>query len=333
MAEAIRSLDVEITGPFGIRGTLNQAEATIVAVEGLAVAHVELVATSRGAAALLDDAMTLTPDGVELRLPTLSEAIASQGLWRGLASGASWGLRLEARVPAGSWLDLRSKVATLKTEGRFGSVRWASRLGDITVERTEFLSADIGMGNLKVGSCDAAEIDGGAGDITIKEIDGSLVVDGGMGDVRVRSLRGTATIVTELGGVTLDSVSASGGTPDAEGQIADLRVSCTAGDIKIKELTSGSARLSTTMGDVTVGIARESDLVHADLRSGAGSTRCKVPLAPGTQAQQPPQPQTYGTPGAAWGTPPAPLGVQVRAMSSSGDITVRRARRRKRDHG
>lgn len=324
-SDATRSLDVEITGPFGIRGSLNQAEARIVAVEGLTVAHVELIATSKRGAALLDDAMTLTPDGLEIRLPTMSEAIAAQGLWRGLASGASWGLRVEARVPAGSWLDLRSKVASLKTKGRFGSVRWVSSFGDVRLERTEFLSADIGMGNLTIGCCDAAEITGGAGDVTITEVGGSLTVDGGAGDVRVRTLRGTATIRTGLGDVTLGEVSASGGAANDDGdpEAADVRVSCTAGDVKIKELAAGSVRLSTAMGDVTVGVARGSDLVAADLRSGSGSARCKVPVAPDPQAGGPPDaPLTWGTP---------PLGVRIRATSSSGDITVRHSRRGQRD--
>ncbi|PWD51240.1 hypothetical protein C8046_11825 [Serinibacter arcticus] len=323
--ENTRTIDVEVTGPFGIRGSLNQAEARIVAVEGLTVAHVELVATSKRGADLLDDAMTLTPEGLEIRLPTMSEAIAAQGLWRGLASGASWGLRVEARVPAGSWLDLRSKVASLKTEGRFGSVRWASSLGDVTLERTEFLSADIGMGNLKVGYCDAAEITGGAGDVKITEVGGSLTIDGGVGDVRVRTLRGTAAIVTGLGDVTLGEVSASGGTANDDGgrEAADVRVTCTAGDIKIKELVTGSVRLGTTMGDVTVGVARGSDLVGADLRSESGSARCKVPVVPGPRLSGP-----LDVP-LAWGTPTP--GVHIHAESSSGDITVRDSRRGKRD--
>ena len=323
--DASRSLDVEITGPFGIRGSLNQAEARIVAVEGLTVAHVELVATSKRGADLLDGAMTLTPEGLEIRLPTMSEAIAAQGLWRGLASGASWGLRVEARVPAGSWLDLRSKVASLKTEGRFGSVRWASSLGDVRLERTEFLSADIGMGDLKVGYCDAAEITGCAGDVRITEIGGSLTVDGGAGDVRVRTLRGTATIRTGLGDVTLDEVHASGGAAHDDGDpgAADVRVTCTAGDIKLKELVAGSVGLSTTTGDATVGVARGSDLVAADVRSRSGSARCKIPLAPGAQPSGPSDAPL------AWGTPP--LGVRIRAESSSGDITVRHSRRGKRD--
>lgn len=325
--DTTRSLDVEIVGPFGIRGSLNQAEARIVAVEGLAVAHVELVATSRGGADLLANAMVVTPEGVEIRLPTMSEAIAEQGLWRGLASGASWGVRLEARVPAGSWLDLRSKVASLKTEGRFGSVSWGSSLGDVTIERTEFLRADIGMGTLKVGYCDAAEISGGAGDIKITEIGGSLAIDGGAGDVRVRTLRGTAAIATKIGSVTLDEVHVSGGTASggagAGGQAVDLRISCTLGDIKIKELVTGSAGLSTTMGDVKVGVARESDLVAADLLSRSGSAKCKVPIVPG------PEVSGSGDAPAAWGTPP--LGVRVRATSNAGDITVRHSRRGKRD--
>ena len=322
--DATRSLDVEITGPFGIRGSLNQAEARIVAVEGLTVAHIELIATSKRGAELLDGAMTLTPEGIEIRLPTMSEAIAAQGLWRGLASGASWGLRLEARVPAGSWLDLRSKVASLKTEGRFGSVHWGSSLGDVTLERTEFLRADIGMGNLKVGYCDAAEITGGAGDIKINEVGGSLRIEGGIGDVRVRTLRGTAAIVTGLGGVTLDEVSAGGGAASGDGDsdAAGVRVSCTVGDIKIKELVAGSAQLSTTMGGVTVGVSRGSDLVDADLRSESGSARCKVPVVPDPRPSGPSDAPTWGTP---------PLGVHIRATSNSGDITVRRSRRGKRD--
>jgi hypothetical protein len=197
-------------------------------------------------------------------------------------------------LPAGSRVDGHTGVGELRSEGSLGDCTLKSGAGAIHLGRT---------GPLKV-VC-------GAGDISVDAADGTALVVTGSGAVRLGAVQSDVVIKNGNGTTTIG---------DAGG---DVRVAAANGDIAI-DRAGGGLVAKTANGSVRVGAVRLGDV---ELRTAFGSI--EVGIAEGTAARLDVR-TDYGAVrqelDAAAGAPPAATQtVAVKARTSHGDITIRRA--------
>jgi hypothetical protein len=138
------------------------------------------------------------------------------------------------------------------------------------------------------------EIDVASGDVEFEHVEGEANVDSASGDVQI-DRAGTAKVNSASGDVRIDDVA---------GEVA---VNTASGDIDLRQVTSGEVKINSASGDVEVGIAKGSRL-WVDAQSLSGDTSSELTL----EADAPIE------------TDEGPL-VELRAVTMSGDISVRRA--------
>jgi hypothetical protein len=206
--------------------------------------------------------------------------------------GKSGSLEVSIELPAGSDVRATSPMADFTCEGRLGSCRLKTSLGDIQVDRaaTVYLKTDHGdirvdhiEGDAEVlgaGRVDVGEITGAA---TIKNGNGETTIGEVTGDLRANSANGRISVGVAHTGV--DAKSANGG-------------------IRIGEVIRGRVVLQTAVGDVEVGI-HESSAAWLDVNTRFGRVRNSLSPSEG--------------PGTSDET------VEVRARSGVGDIVIRRS--------
>jgi putative adhesin len=207
--------------------------------------------------------------------------------------GGSESIDIEIALPAGSNLRGESGLAALQCSGRLGECRYHTGLGDIQID-------EAGPVVLKSG----------AGEITVQHVAGDAEVSTGTGVVRMGRIDGAAVIKnssgdTALGEVSGDlRVSAASGRISVDSALATVAVKTAYGDINIGEVAHGAIVAQTAYGKVGVGI-REGVAAWLDLNTGFGNVINRLDAA--------------GAPEPGQDT------VEVRARSSFGDITIRRA--------
>ena len=198
---------------------------------------------------------------------------------------------VEARIPAGSGLVVKSKSADVRARGELGTTK----------------------------------VQTGSGDVLLADIDGDVVVESGSGDVQIGTIAGSTSVKTASGDVVIKTCcsiaklqTASGdvfvGTAEAEIDLrtasGDVRVGeadgaasarTASGDIQMERVRGDTVTAMSASGDVQVGI--ESGIaVWLDVSSLSGTVSSS--LDP-TEGQEPGRPA-----------------LQIRANTTSGDITI-----------
>lgn len=166
---------------------------------------------------------------------------------------------------------------------------------DVTVPHGAELSAELASADVR-GRGRFADVDlsVASGDVELERVNGDAKVDSASGDVEIAFV-GSAKVNSASGDVQID---------DAAGAV---EVNTASGDIELRRVAEGDIKLNSASGDIEVGIAKGSRL-WVDAQSLSGDTTSELELESGAPIE----------------TDEGPL-IELRAVTMSGDITVRRA--------
>lgn len=177
--------------------------------------------------------------------------------------GGDWKqfLRIQHRVSVhGSgtgihaWADLRITVP------RGQRIRVHHVAGDVTVENVEGdLMVDHHMGTLDVhGTRGKLNLDTGSGAVTVRDVEGDILVDTGSGGVEMSGVKGTRlSLDTGSGSVRVDGA-------DVERLIVDTG----SGGVNLDHIKAGDVRLDTGSGHVDLELTSDVETLLVDTGSG-----------------------------------------------------------------
>jgi DUF4097 and DUF4098 domain-containing protein YvlB len=159
-------------------------------------------------------------------------------------------VRLTARCPHGTRLNVKTVAADVAARGRYGDVDLKGVSADMRID----------------------DIDG---DARVKTVSGDISVDIVTGELKLQSVSGDAAVDRVGGDAELRAVSGDVRLGEAGGSVTMQTVS---GDQWIDAVRSGAVQLKSVSGDATVGIARGSRL-WVDAKSVSGDTRSEFNLS------------------------------------------------------
>lgn len=218
---------------------------------------------------------------------------APKGWRRYTPRGGGESVDVQIELPAGSQVRGDAGVAALHTAGALGECHYNTGVGDLQVDQAGPLHLSTGVGDIAVDRVSGhAQISTGSGAVRIGAVEGTAVIKGANGD-------------TWIGNVTRDlRVIAANGSIEVDHAHAAVVAKTANGDIRIGEVEAETVVAQTALGTVEIGI-REGVAAWLDLDTHFGKVSNELDVAirpePGDQK------------------------VEVRARTSFGDITVRRA--------
>ncbi len=196
-------------------------------------------------------------------------------------------------VPTGSNLDVDTTYGEVRTIGTLGTCRLRLGYGDVQLDRT----AAVDMRNRH-------------GDVTVEHVDGDAAIAVSSGDIILRTVTGSATVTNNHSNIDIGVV---GGTLRLTGTHGEILVSRASSDvsarnayggIRIAEAVSGVVDLSTTYGELEVGIAAGT-AAWLDVSSSTGSVQNRLASRSGPEGFE--------------------RSVEVHASTRDGDVVIRRA--------
>jgi DUF4097 and DUF4098 domain-containing protein YvlB len=226
----------------------------------------------------------MTPDGLLVKGPKQ----------RGLSLfGKPGSVDVTIDLPAGSRLRADAGIAALRSTGRLAECRAKAGAGEIDLENTGPADLTTGAGGITVGVVSgSAEIKTGTGAVRLTEINGSAVIRNANGETWIGAVTGSLQVSGSNGGISIDR---------ADG---DVTAKTANGSLRVGRVSRGMTRLTTSMGEIEVGIAAgTAALVDAQTRLGT--------VRNGLAATDSPD--------------PADETAEVHARTAFGDIVIRRA--------
>jgi DUF4097 and DUF4098 domain-containing protein YvlB len=214
---------------------------------------------------------------------------------RGLGLGRGAEVLVEVRCPDGTSVETKSGSADVEGKGRFGTVEVETGSGDVSFgEVAGDAKINAASGDVQLDSVGHdARVNTASGDVQVGSIGGDAKINSASGDVMLREVAGALDVNSASGDVLVREVGGSVG------------VNTASGDQSIGSVSSGNVTLKSASGDLKVGV-REGSTLWIDARSRSGEVRSELPVS-----ELPPE-----------GDAP---GVEIRANTMSGDITVTRA--------
>jgi hypothetical protein len=213
---------------------------------------------------------------------------------RGWRQRTPWGGResidVSISLPTGSEIHGEAAVAALRSTGELGAFRFKAGAGDVDVDEAGSVSIRTGAGDVRVGHA-AGDLIASTGS-GIAAVDGSAVIKNSNRETWVGRVGGELRVKAANGGVSIDRAGAT------------VTVKTANGDIRLGEVAPGAVVAETAFGKIDVGI-REGVAAWLDLNTGFG--RVNNDLA---DAERPDAGEET---------------VEVRARTSYGDISIRRA--------
>jgi DUF4097 and DUF4098 domain-containing protein YvlB len=201
------------------------------------------------------------------------------------------------QLPAGSQISAVTQVADVRSTGPLGEFRFKSSVGNARLERTGPLHFHTSVGHLTAGTVNGnADISTSSGKVDIGEVEGTAVVKNSNGHTEIGSVTGEVRVRAANGGI---SVERAGAGVDAKSSN---------GSIRLGEVARGSVALATANGDLEIGIA-EGTAAWLEVNTSFGQVRNLLEAASRPEASD----ET----------------VEVHGRTSYGDITIRRASRRR----
>ncbi|MDQ6909562.1 MAG: DUF4097 domain-containing protein [Actinomycetota bacterium] len=206
------------------------------------------------------------------------------------------GGRLEVKGPMARKLGLfgRPGAIAVVVELPTGSeVRGQTAWGDFdTVGRLGDCSFKTSYGSLRVEEVGAVDLHTASGEITVGRVAGAAEISSSSGNIRVGESGGDAEIKTAAGDIRVQKARAG------------VRARTAYGQVRVAEAERGVLTLATSYGGVEVGVIAGT-ATFLDLTSGHGKVRNEL-------EQSDDGPRSAET-------------LTVRARTSYGDITIRRA--------
>ena len=200
---------------------------------------------------------------------------------------------VEIELPAGSQVIAKLSAGDHRCEGQLGECRLATSYGDIRFGEGGPVQLLTRYGEIAVDhAVGHAELSTNAGDIRIGRIDGSAAIKNNYGETRVGEVTGDLRVEGLYGEVRVDRAHAGVAARTAYGSV------------RIKEVIRGLIELTTTSGELEVGI-RAGTAAWLDVSSTTGRIRNSLETHDG--------PQGFSDT------------VEIRARASAGDILIRRA--------
>jgi hypothetical protein len=211
--------------------------------------------------------------------------------WTPRGGGESIDLRIS--LPAGSEVQGEASVAALRSTGTLGAFRFKTGAGDIDVEQAGSVAIRTGAGDLTVGHA-AGDLDAstGTGVVRVDAVDGSAVIKCSNRETWIGEVGGDLRVNSANGSISVDRAGATVALKTANG------------DIHLGEAAPGAVVAQTAFGRIDVGI-RAGVAAWLDLDTGFG--RVTNDLADSDRPE------------------PGEETVEVRARTSYGDISIRRA--------
>jgi DUF4097 and DUF4098 domain-containing protein YvlB len=163
--------------------------------------------------------------------------------------GRTGTLHVEATVPDGSSVRVRTASADTTVEGRIDSLDVSSASGDVRADEVD--------GNVRFNTA--------SGDLRLDTVVGEVSARGASGDVRI-GRAGTVQVNTASGDVLVDELGSSG------------KVHTVSGDQRIGRVGEGDLDLRAVSGDVSVGVAKGA-VAHLTINTVTGTIRTNVPPA------------------------------------------------------
>jgi DUF4097 and DUF4098 domain-containing protein YvlB len=200
---------------------------------------------------------------------------------------------VSVELPSGSRVSGQVQLGNFRSTGQLGECRFKTPIGHCRVERTGPLHLDTSTGNITVGHVAGnADIRTGSGKVILGRVDGTAVVKDSNGNIEIDAVSGDARIRSANGDISVERAGAGVDAKTANGSI------------RVGEVARGSVTLETSMGELEVGIA-EGTAAWLDAHTGFGKLHNQL--------------DNTTRPGESDET------VEVRANTSYGDITIRRA--------
>ena len=214
--------------------------------------------------------------------------------WRSwMPRGGRDSIDVRISLPAGSEIRGDAGVAALRCTGALGEFRFKTGAGDLDVEQAGSVHIRTGAGDVSVGHA-AGDLNAstGTGVIRVDAVDGSAVIKSSNRETWVGSVGGELRIKAANGSISVDQARAT------------VTVKTASGDIHLGEVTAGAVVAETAAGKIDVGI-RPGVAAWLDLGTGFGRVNNEL-----ADSERP---------------DPGEETVEVRARTSYGDISIRRA--------
>ena len=214
--------------------------------------------------------------------------------WRQALLGPKPGsIDVTIELPTGSGVRADLGAGAFHTSGRLGECRFKTGAGDVALDHTGPLDLDTGAGSVLVERVSGrAEISTGTGQIRVGAVEGEAVVKNSAGSIRIREVTGELRADTSAGDISIDR---TGGPVTANTSL---------GSIRVGEIARGLVVLKSATGGIDAGI-RSGTAALLDVHTGFGRVDNQLDAA--------------DSPAATDET------AEIRARTSFGDITIRRA--------
>ena len=202
-------------------------------------------------------------------------------------------IEVTIELPMGSSVQGSTGAGDLRGSGRLGTCRYKLGAGHFHLDHTGDLDLRTGAGNIVVERVTGkAEITTGSGRVRVAEVDGAVEIKNSNGETTIDRVSGPVRVRAANGDITV-------------AQAGDAVEAKTAnGAVRVLEVTRGAIGLETGMGDIEIGI-RRGTAAWLDVKTAFGRVNNTM--------------DAVDAPENAENT------AEVRAHTSFGDVTVRRA--------
>jgi hypothetical protein len=196
-------------------------------------------------------------------------------------------------LPTGSQVHTDVSVADLRSTGVLGECRLKASVGNFRLDRTGPLRLDTSGGHVTVETVAGhADVSTGTGRVRIGEIGGTAVIKNSNGNTDIGTVTGELRVRSANGNISVDQADAG-----VEAKTAN-------GSIRVGKVARDTVTLNTATGDLELGVVKGT-VAWLDLKTGRGRVHNSLEDGKGPEKSE----ET----------------VEVRAHTSYGDITVRRA--------
>jgi DUF4097 and DUF4098 domain-containing protein YvlB len=233
----------------------------------------------------------MTADGLLVKTPKGGRsALTGQRL---SLFGKPGSIDVTIELPTGSRLRVDAGVAALRCTGRLAECQAKTGAGAIDLENTGPADLNTGAGNISVGVVNGgAEVATGTGRVRLMEIDGPAAVKNSNGETWIGAVTGNLQVSSSNGNISVDR---------ADGDVSARTAN---GSLRVGSIARGLTTLKTSAGEIEIGIAAgTAALIDAQTRMG----RVRNSLA------------------VTGGAEPSDETAEVNARTAFGDIVIRRA--------